>query len=254
MLQSLMGKISESLIKRAFYIGSELAILCFLLACLTAPNILNSIFVNLGTDFFILGLSVSIVNKLLDRYERQRYGDQPAKGLRRIEGELGSLLGTISYELRDHLNVDAYALVDANEAEISLLTSLMQKMYMISYLQLQHVDMTKVTYKNFAEMLRYIQQTLAALDLYIDRYSGLFEPETLSRVIALRDSVESSTRGDITLITIPFEGQSEPDKKLSERDQTGFSRVLSEIIRISETEIEKMKKTGSNSGFKSIKL
>jgi hypothetical protein len=230
-----MTRIVDLIVKYAFLLGS-VAALALILSADTENVTTNAVLINLGTDFFVLGLTISFINQLLIKHDRQKFGNLPLKGLDAVTDEVKSLIAACAFELGNCVTVDVEDLIYSHGARLRLIPLMTDQMFEFDLLKLKHVDIGKVNYKNFAEVLRFARQSHITLNDKIGRYIGVFDSELVSKVYAIRDAVEDIPSDGILLLTIPFKGQHEPNALLAERDRSRFGRILEKIIKVGESQ------------------
>lgn len=224
-------------VRYAFYIGLFLGGSCLLLSYRLGMNSrINSLLINLAGDFFIVGLTISVIDRLIKRSERQKFGGVPDAAKKAINNEIWSLIGVMSYNVKDALSKTTQEIIDSGLVDEAYEDDdVIKKMRIMELAELKVIDEKKLTLGMFSEMLRFIRQTLGDLDNLIARYSVVLDSEDISKAIALRDEVESlgSTRR-LTTITIPFFGQQTPDKPLDARQRAAFISIKDRIIGLTD--------------------
>ena len=228
----LLDKLLLGIVKCAILIGLGLGILCMVLSYI--PNInsqLGSLFVNLAGDFFMAGLTIGVIDKLIKRSEQQKLGKVPEVARKAINNEVWKLIGILSFSVRDALKKDIQEIIDSDENnEISNQSDLLKKMRIVNLAQLSVIDEKKLTLGMFSDMLRFVQQTLTHLDDLISRYNVVLSPEQTSRAIELRNTLEGLGSGHtLVTLTIPFFGRQTPDVLLDKRQRNVFMSMNKDI-------------------------
>lgn len=224
-------------VKYAFYIGSGLGALCMLLSyILDTDSRLGSLLINLAGDFFMTGLTISVVDRLIKRSERQKFGGVPETAKKAINNEVWTLVGVMSYNVKDALSktieeiIESGLVDEANEDDDPVNT-----MQVMNLAQLKVIDDSKLTLGMFAEMLRFIRQTLGDLDSIIARYSIVLDSEDIARAIALRDELYGlGNTASLVTLTIPFFGRQTPDKRLDTQQRTTFMSINDRVIGLTD--------------------
>lgn len=221
-------------IRYAGYVGVVLAILCFGVSTGAEDGSpLQSVLINLATDFFIAGLTVSVIHRILDKSVQTRLGDAPEIGIQAIKKEAMSPVSTASFTFKDiaTINLDE-ASKEATKLGMVDTDALVAKMSYLNRAQFEHIDFRKVTNEHFSELLRFIRQDIENLEKEIVRYIHFFEPETKAAVMKLRKQFIAVTSGNIMLITVPWAGHTNPKVLLDEHYLASFKRVHKDILEV----------------------
>lgn len=236
-MKHLINSLLTKFVDYALLIGLVLGVLCLLISHSLDNNSLpTSLFINLAADFFMAGLTISVVDRLIKRSERQKYGGVPDAAKKAINSEIWSLIGVMSYNVKDALSkttqeiMDSGLVDDDNKGD-----NVIKKMRIMELAELKVIDKSKLTLGMFSEMFRFIRQTLGNLDNLIARYGAVLDTEDIGKAIALRDEVENlDSTHKLTTITIPFFGQQTPDKPLDARQRNAFMSIKDGIVSLTD--------------------
>lgn len=236
-MKHLFDSLITKFIDYAVFVGLLLGVICLLISRgLDNNSLVGSLFINLAADFLMAGLTISVVDRLIKRSERKKFGGVPDAAKKAINNEIWSLIGVMSYNVKDALSKTPQEIMNSGLVDVAYEDDdLIKKMRTMELAKLKVVDDKKLTLGMFSEMLRFIRQTLGDLDNLIARYSVVLDSEDISKAIALRDEVESlGSTHKLTTITIPFFGQQTPDKPLDARQRSAFMSTKDSIINLSD--------------------
>jgi hypothetical protein len=236
-MKHLLEIILTQFVKYAFCIGLGLGVFCMLLSYTLGTNSrIGSLLINLAGDFFMTGLTISVVDKLIKRSERQKFGGVPNAAKKAINNQVWILVGVMSYNVKDTLTKTTHEIVDSGLVDEAYEDNdPVNTMQVMNLAKLKVIDDSKLTLGMFSEMLRFIQQTLGDLDSLLARYSIVLDSEDISKAIALRDELDGlgSVHGLVTL-TVQFFGQQTPDKPLDSRQRSTFMSINDSIVGLTD--------------------
>lgn len=234
-MESFIKSILSKFVGYAFFIGLALGLLCMLLSyTLDISSRLGSLLINLAGDFLMAGLTISVVDKLIKKSERQRLGGVPETAKKAINNEVWQLIGVMSYNIQDALGKTTQEIIDSGLVEEGGDNdNILQKMRIMNLAQLKAIDENKLTLGMFSEMLRFIKQTLDDLDTLIVRYNAVLDSEDIGKAISLRDTIDSLGRSHrLTTLTVPFLGQKIPNKTLDKHQKSAFIAINNEVVEL----------------------
>lgn len=184
----------------------------------------------------MVGLTISVVDRLIKRSERQKFGDVPDVAKKAINNEIWGLIGALRYNVNDALSKTTQEIIDEGLVEDAYKTDdILNNMKIMELAQLKVINDKKLTHGMFSEMLRFIRLTLSDLDNLIARYHVVLDSEDVSKAIKLRDEVEGlGSSHTLTTTTIPFFSQQTPDKPLDPRQRTAFMTIKDGIIGLTD--------------------
>lgn len=224
------------LVKYALILGIMLGGACFIAGQkLGGGTEVGSLFINLSADFFMTGLTISVLDGLIKRHERQRFGDAPDLAKEAINNEIWQLVGVLSFTVRDALSktideIIASALTTADEVYPEN-DSFTKKARIIELAQLVEIDDRKLTHAMFSDLLRLMKDTLTKLDILVLRYTAVLDSEDIAKAIHIRDTLEAIGTGNQLVVLSTFFGQ-HPNSLLDSRQRAAFMSMKDNIIKL----------------------
>lgn len=213
-------------------ISSFIFSLIFFIIARRTKDIVQSTAINFVTDFIIIGITLSFINKKLDQEQHSRFGDVPYKAENKIKGEYYSLIIEIGFMVKEKLKIDDDAFYDEIVTKVDENTSLSDRVHIAAQVQMENIDYKKMTYEEFSKTLGSIESAVKKIDELIDRYGGFLKPEKRSWAVSLRDSLEDIGKGDLHIFLIRLGSSLHEDKVLSKDEQSSFQRIIDKILRL----------------------
>lgn len=234
----MLDRFTTWLVRYAFFVGLLLALILFATTFTLedANSRLGALLINLAGDILIVGLTISVVDKLIKRSERKKLGKIPHVAKAEINEQFKLLAAGISHSVNDAVDKTPEEIVASGMIDDALDdVDLMSRMCAMELTRLKLINPEKLTLGMFSETLRLIRQSLGELDTLIARYEAVLDPQDISEALSLRNELDhlSRSNGLITL-TIPFFGKQAPKKPLSKRERDAFMDIKDGVVQLVE--------------------